>query len=95
MRPRTGLITLHPQIVRVNRLTLNVRGASVTVHMEQPTAQNDWRAVLKAQGRSIAWLADQTGRPRRTVYAYSQQTRTPPAEWLAKAYEVLGVDVAA
>lgn len=68
-----------------------------TVHMDMSTEDSPnphWRMVLKEQGRSIGWLADRTGRKRRTVYSYSTgQVPHPPAEWLAKASEVLGVDV--
>lgn len=61
--------------------------------MDTSTARNDWRTVLREQGRTIAWLADQTGRPRRTVYGYSRDQLPPTAEWLAKASLVLGVEV--
>jgi predicted transcriptional regulator len=63
--------------------------------MDKPTEPTDWRTVLKAQGRTIAWLADRTGRPRRTIYAYSRGDLRPTAEWLARAAEILGVEVAA
>ena len=49
--------------------------------------------MLREQGRSIAWLADKTARPRRAVYGYSQGTMTPPADWLDKVEELLGVPV--
>lgn len=61
--------------------------------MDTPTAQPDWRTVLREQGRSLTWLAAATGRPRRTVYSYHQRTLPPTAEWLAKVAEVLGVPV--
>lgn len=53
----------------------------------------DWRAVLKAQGRSLTWLAAATGRPRRTVYAYHQRRLPPTTEWLARVSDALGVQV--
>ena len=53
----------------------------------------DWRTVLREQGRSIGWLADQTGRSRRAVYHYSQGTHTPPDGWLDQVEELLGVHV--
>ena len=62
---------------------------------DKSTAPNEWRAVLKYQGRTLAWLADRTGRPRRSVYAYSRGQMRPTAEWLAKVSEVLGVEVTA
>lgn len=70
-----------------------MHGLLSTVHMNKPTAHNHWRTVLQAQGRTIRWLAIQTGRSPRTVYCYSNGQRTPSAEWLALASEVLGVDV--
>lgn len=63
--------------------------------MDTPTAHNDWRTVLRAQGRTFRWLADQTGKSRRTVYAYSRGDLVPPPEWIAEASRVLGVQVAA
>lgn len=68
------------------------------VQMDTPTVQNalrPWRTVLEEQGRSIAWLARQTQRPRRSIYAYAQGQMRPTAEWLAAASRVLGEEVAA
>ncbi len=65
------------------------------VHMDKPTAPNDWRTVLKDQGRTLTWLAKATGRPRRSIYAYSQGQMRPTEEWLRRVSEVLGVEVAA
>lgn len=56
---------------------------------------SDWRTVLQGQGRTLRWLAIQTGKTPRTVYAYSQGKRTPPAEWLALVGRVLGMEEAA
>jgi predicted transcriptional regulator len=61
--------------------------------MDTSTTPLDWRTALKEQGRSITWLALQTDRPRRSLYAYSQGTMRPTAEWLAAASRVLGVEV--
>lgn len=66
-----------------------------TVQMETSTTDTAWRTVLKAQGRTIAWLADQTKRPRRTVYAYSRGELTPTPAWLTAVSRVLGVEVTA
>lgn len=63
--------------------------------MDTPTEHNDWRTVLTAQGRSLRWLADQTGKSRRTVYAYSRGDLTPPADWLRRVAQLLGEDLAA
>lgn len=65
------------------------------MHMDTPTERTDWRTVLREQGRTIRWLAIQTGRPPRTIYAYSRGDLRPTAEWLAAASRVLGQDVAA
>jgi hypothetical protein len=67
--------------------------------MTDPTANQDppgwdWRAAVRVHpvGRygGLAWLADVTGTPRRTVYAYSAGQRTVPTAWLAKIAGVLG-----
>ena len=60
-----------------------------------PPTTTDWRTVLLAQGRTLRWLAIQTGTKPRTVYAYSQGTRTPRPEWLEAVARVLGTEVAA
>lgn len=62
--------------------------------MDKPTSPTDWRTILKAQGRSLAWLADTTGWTRRTVYAYSRGDLRPTAAFLAAASLALGVEVA-
>ena len=61
--------------------------------MDTPTIPTDWRTVLREQGRTIRWLALQTGRPPRTVYAYSQGRLQAPDDWLTAASEALGVPV--
>lgn len=63
--------------------------------MAQHDVPNHWRTVLIAQGRTLTWLAKATGRPRRTVYAYSQGQLRPTEEWLRRVSEVLGQEVAA
>lgn len=55
----------------------------------------DWRAALRAEERTIPWLAKRTDRAQRTVYGYAYGTATPPLEWLRAAAIVLGKDVAA
>jgi hypothetical protein len=53
----------------------------------------DWRADLKADERSIPWLARKTGAPQRTVYAYAYGEVRPPLSWLREAYRILkGLD---
>lgn len=61
--------------------------------MDKPTSPNEWRAVLREQGRSLRWLARQTGTPERTVYAYSRGARPASERFLARAGEALGVEV--
>jgi hypothetical protein len=63
--------------------------------MDTSTTPNAWRTVLREQGRTLRWLAIQTGKAPRTVYAYSQGQLVPTREWLEKAAQVLGQDVAA
>jgi predicted transcriptional regulator len=62
--------------------------------MDTPTERTDWRATLKEQGRTMAWLADNTGKSRRTVYAYSRGQLIPPAQWIADVSRLLGREVA-
>ena len=61
--------------------------------MDTSTNHFDWRTVLREQGRTLRWLADQTGKSRRTVYAYSRGDLVPPAEWVKAAARALGEDV--
>jgi hypothetical protein len=49
----------------------------------------DWIAALKADERSIPWLARKTGKPQRTVYAYSYGEVTPSLQWLRDAFRAL------
>jgi hypothetical protein len=63
--------------------------------MDTPTTRTAWRTVLGEQGRTLRWLAIQTGKAPRTVYAYSRGDLVPTAEWLAAASRVLGQEVAA
>ena len=55
----------------------------------------DWKAALKADERSIPWLAKRTSKAQRTVYGYSRGELVPPIEWLREAAAVLRKDVAA
>lgn len=63
--------------------------------MAKHTQHSDWCTVLHEQGRTLRWLAIQTGKTPRTVYAYSQGQLVPTREWLEAAGRVLGKDVAA
>lgn len=49
----------------------------------------DWLADLKADERSIPWLARKTGKSQRSIYAYSYGESTPSLEWLRSAYRAL------
>jgi hypothetical protein len=49
----------------------------------------DWRAALKAEERTMPWLARRTDRAQRTVYAYAYGQLRPPIEWLRAAYAVI------
>lgn len=55
----------------------------------------DWLADLKAQERTIPWLARKTGKSQRSVYSYKYGEARPSIEWLRDAYRVLrgGSDV--
>jgi hypothetical protein len=50
----------------------------------------DWNAELKAQERSVPWLARHTGVRQETVYKFRWGTRTPSLDWLRSAARVLG-----
>lgn len=54
----------------------------------------DWKGELKAQERSLEWLARRTDRSLSTVNSYSQGRIVPPASWLEAAAHILGVKVA-
>ena len=70
-----------------------------TIYRNGSSAQ--WREVLKAQGRSLRWLAKATGTNPRTVYAYAAWSsdrakangRYPSDRWLDRASIALGVRV--
>jgi hypothetical protein len=49
----------------------------------------DWMAALKADERSIPWLARKTGKSQRSIYAYSYGQATPSLAWLRDAYRAL------
>jgi hypothetical protein len=55
----------------------------------------DWRAALKADERTIPWLARQTGRAQNTVYLYAWGKVTPQIEWLREVARLLWKDPAA
>lgn len=56
----------------------------------------DWRAELRAQERSVPWLARRTGRSDGMVYKYASGALPTPIAWLrAAAVVLLGKAVAA
>lgn len=61
--------------------------------MDISTHPLDWRTVLDAQGRTLRWLADQTGKSPRTIYAYSRGDLVPPDAWLGQVRDLLGEPV--
>ena len=61
--------------------------------MVDATTPKDWRTVLREQGRTLTWLAKQTGTKRRAVYGYSSGAMTPPIAWYDAVEEALGVAV--
>ena len=71
-------------------LTIPRHGVTIPLMNAEPLT--DWRQELRSQGRKVQWLADATGTPRATVYAYSCGVRRAPEEWLRKAYRALGVN---
>lgn len=52
-----------------------------------------WRLILREQGRTMVWLAAQTGVSFSAVYAYSRGARRPRPEWYERAAAALGVPV--
>lgn len=50
----------------------------------------DWLADLRAQERSLSWLARKTDRNQQTVYLYSWGKQRASLEWLRSAARVLG-----
>ena len=71
-----------------------------TIHATGQPAQ--WREVLKAQGRSLVWLARETGTPIRRVRSYAawkpgmsrtDYGRRPKDRWIEKVGQALGEEV--
>jgi hypothetical protein len=62
---------------------------------QSPLREWDWRADLRAQERTIPWLARKTDRAQSTVYAYAYGTVRPSLSWLEEAARVLGKAVPA
>lgn len=62
---------------------------------EQPRSATrpSWRDLTFAQGRTLSWLAGQTGKSTRTIYAYSRGVLKPSEEWLTTVGQLLGEEV--
>jgi hypothetical protein len=58
---------------------------------KSPVAQQ-WRTTLQEQGRTLRWLAIQTEKSPRTVYAYSRGELVPPPEWIDAAKRAMGIE---
>jgi hypothetical protein len=56
----------------------------------KPVSDRDWRPILREQGRTLTWLAQQTGKTYPQVTSYAQGTAKAPAEWLEQVYALLG-----
>lgn len=59
---------------------------------ETAEVQLDWRAILREQGRTMTWLAQETGKTYPQVVSYSNGTAKTPPAWLDEVYRLLGED---
>lgn len=57
---------------------------------ETPEVDSDWRSKMREQGRTLTWLARETGKTYPQVTAYAQGKAKVPDEWLARVHELLG-----
>lgn len=62
-------------------------------HDDEALLAWDWIADLRADDRTVSWLARKTGRPESTVHSYAQGRHPAPLEWLREAAFVLKKDV--
>lgn len=58
-----------------------------------PEVRREWRAVLKEQGRNLAWLAQETGKTYPQVTSYALGRVKVPQDWLDQVEQILGVPV--
>lgn len=56
-----------------------------------PEPGRDWRQILREQGRTLTWLAQETGKTYPQVTSYAQGTAKVPADWLERVHQLLGV----
>lgn len=57
---------------------------------ETPEAGKSLKAILREQGRSMTWLAQETGATYPQVVAYLKGVTRPPSEWVERARALLG-----
>jgi hypothetical protein len=61
---------------------------------ETPEVQQDWRIELRRQGRTLTWLARETGRTYPQISAYAQGRAKIPEDFIVRVRELLGENVA-
>lgn len=57
--------------------------------MNTTPTRETWREEVRKRGLTLKGLASLTGKSFRTVSAYSEGTRRPSDEWIAKVAEVI------
>lgn len=57
--------------------------------MNTTPTRETWREEVRKRGLTLKGLAGLTGKSFRTVSAYSEGTRRPSDEWIAKVVEVV------
>lgn len=60
---------------------------------ETREVQPKWKEVLRRQGRTLTWLARETGITYPVATHYAIGRTKPSEEWLEKVSELLGEDV--
>lgn len=55
-----------------------------------PEVRRHWRQMLREQGRTLTWLAQETGKSYPVIQTYANGRTPPPLEWLERVYELLG-----
>jgi hypothetical protein len=58
-----------------------------------PEVRREWRTILKEQGRTMTWLAQQTGKSYPQIANWATGRAKAPEEWLDKVGELLGEPV--
>jgi hypothetical protein len=60
---------------------------------ETPEVPPTWATILRRQGRTMTWLAQQTGKTYPQVRNYYHGNAKAPDEWLDRVEELLGETV--